>query len=780
MDNITKNKNIKTATVFSFVAAILLVIPWIITGKGIFFVYGDYITQGFTFGESINRAIKTLSFSWDWTSDLGGSALGTALGYMTYNPLFLFTLLFPSKFFPYLSGPMIIGLLTFAGFSSSLFMSRYIKNKNALILGTVLYTFSGFTAQFFIFPMLFPGIAYGPLLIWAIDEYIENKRRLVVFLAMFLCVSLWYSQCFGICVYCIIYFFCKVKFKFTFEYFKDLFVLIFEGLLGVLVWAVLLFPQIYIATTIPRVSEFSINLHQLWTYMHYPLVYIMIFCGFFMPPELSATNRSILPEVSYANIALYLPMVGMSFVIAYLLNKKNYKNHLSKFAIVLMVFIMIPILSVTFSAFRGDFSGRCFYMFELILALLSAKCIDDFTQDNDAKKIKIGAFCGLYVVPIVLILNVAYRFVFKENIIINKTLFLVYSAVEIVGILTVLFIFRKGNANIPKKLVVCCTIFALALCHGSLAFTMGGVESPSVMLESYINAEENIVIPDGEHRISSYNTFQNIAVQLNKKNASYFSSMITGSIYSFYDNLSENVSENTKHLEPDWKHLRSFLGVKYVIVGNENIKTKFNKETSDAIASQNDLELTEQTKYYDIYENKYALPFGFCFDKYISQDDWDKIDYENRPKSILKGVILNPEQEEKFSPFLDKVSSYDLTDFSEESFCSEYENLNSSAVSYFESKKDGFVANLEAKKDTLLVFSVPYDKGFRAYVNGNLTFIENVSGGMCAVPVSEGYNEIEFKYETPLLKEGIYVSAVSIIILLIYIVAVISKKHKKD
>ena len=50
----------------------------------------------------------------------------------------------------------------------------------------------------------------------------------------------------------------------------------------------------------------------------------------------------------------------------------------------------------------------------------------------------------------------------------------------------------------------------------------------------------------------------------------------------------------------------------------------------------------------------------------------------------------------------------------------------------------GFHAEITLKKDNLVFFSVPYDDGFTAYVNGEETDIIRVDEGLMAVSGSGG------------------------------------------
>ena len=73
------------------------------------------------------------------------------------------------------------------------------------------------------------------------------------------------------------------------------------------------------------------------------------------------------------------------------------------------------------------------------------------------------------------------------------------------------------------------------------------------------------------------------------------------------------------------------------------------------------------------------------------------------------------------------------------------------------------------EESTLVFFSVPYDDGFTATVNGQSTQIEKVDNGLMAIRVPAGHAEISFVYETPGLVTGIKLSLTGIALYAVYL-----------
>lgn len=111
-------------------------------------------------------------------------------------------------------------------------------------------------------------------------------------------------------------------------------------------------------------------------------------------------------------------------------------------------------------------------------------------------------------------------------------------------------------------------------------------------------------------------------------------------------------------------------------------------------------------------------------------------------------------------------------DYSKESFLADADKRAGNACSDFEYTLDGFTAVFDNRgEDNLLFFSVPFDEGWRAEVNGKPAEIEQVNTGFMAVRVKGGQrSDIRFTYRTPWLRAGMIVSVTGAALCLLYLI----------
>lgn len=96
---------------------------------------------------------------------------------------------------------------------------------------------------------------------------------------------------------------------------------------------------------------------------------------------------------------------------------------------------------------------------------------------------------------------------------------------------------------------------------------------------------------------------------------------------------------------------------------------------------------------------------------------------------------------------------------------SEFKELTKNSLRNIDFKNDSISANINLDSAGILFTSIPYDKGWKVYMDGNGIDYEKVNFGFIGFNIPKGYHEIEFKYEIPFLNLGVAISIGSILLL---------------
>ena len=169
---------------------------------------------------------------------------------------------------------------------------------------------------------------------------------------------------------------------------------------------------------------------------------------------------------------------------------------------------------------------------------------------------------------------------------------------------------------------------------------------------------------------------------------------------------------------------------------------------------------------------------GMFFDTYIKADDFKEFSTDQKCRILTNAVVLDEENVSVFSSTLSELEK-PRTVFNAYNLKTEATELRENACYDFEHDAYGFSAKIDTDKSGLVMFSVPYDKGFKATVNGSESDVIKVDNGLCAVFVNEGESEIEFSYLTYEVKTGAVISIIGVLIFVPYAAAAFVRRKRK-
>ena len=173
----------------------------------------------------------------------------------------------------------------------------------------------------------------------------------------------------------------------------------------------------------------------------------------------------------------------------------------------------------------------------------------------------------------------------------------------------------------------------------------GQWHTDSDLVEQYTSAIKlKDDLPEGDWRVDTYKTHDNLGLWLDKSSLQYFGSTAAPSILSFYPAL--GVKRDVRS-EPDISNyaLRSLLSVKYLITTPE--------KKEDFLAAADD-----GWSYYDtkdgfmLYENENYVPMGFTYDYYITEESYETTIKNTRANLLMRALVLSEEDAEAYGKYL--------------------------------------------------------------------------------------------------------------------------------
>ncbi len=748
----------------------LFFLPFIIYDQGYFLFYGDFNVQQVPFYQMAHDAIRSGSFGWSWTTDLGANFVGSYSFYLLGSPFFWLTLPFPSVAVPYLMGPLLILKFGCASLTAYLHLKRYVKDQRFAVLGGMLYAFSGFSVYNIFFNHFHEAIVFFPLLLWALDQYMYHRRRGVFALMTFVCCFVNYYFFIGQVVFCLLYFAVRFFTKSWQISLRDFLLMVFEGILGTALSCVLLIPTVLTIMQNPRVDNFSNGWGAL-VYNHTQR-YVHILQSLFFPPDLPARpNFTPNSESKWASLGAWLPLLSMTGVIAFLQRRQKHWLKILLGALFLAAFV--PVLNSAFQMFNSSYYARWFYMLTLMLSLAS---VISLTQsDTDWKRairwtliITLAIALPIGLMPTLTTSNGVTTTTYGLEK--YPTRFWAYVAIALMSLFlfTLILKYRAKSRLWFIRLLhvgICLMTFVYATYFVALGKTQS-YDTHNQIIPTALNGGKDVDLPDdGFVRSDFYKSMDNQAMFWQMPTIQAFHSIVPGSLMEFYPTIGVTRDVASR---PDVKYygLRALTSCRWLFDYVDDNDSFTNENGAPRMpgwvyyATQNG---------YDIWENQYALPMGFSYDYYYTRTQYDQLYENNRHLLLLKALVLSDEQIQTYGDVLQSGAQDGQFSFTESAYFEDCLARRAMACTDFAYDSYGFSAKFTAEKDRLVFFSVPYESGWSATVNGEPAQIEQVNVGFMAVKVPAGENEIRFSYQTPGLKAGAIVSAGAAVVLTAYV-----------
>lgn len=770
----TKEKYL-TAFVAGFLCVFISILPVMIVEGGYFIYYGDYNAQQIHFYNLANDAVRNGQLGWNWYTDLGSDFLTSYSFYLSGSPFFWLSTILPRSLVTF-SMPVLLAVKHgLAALTAYAYIRRFVRSKNASLIGALLYAYSGFQIYNIFFNHFQDVTAFFPLMLIAMEENVNNGRKGVFAFTVAALSIINYFFFTGQVVFLIIYFLIRIPCPDFHISRKKTLELFAEAILGTMSGAVMLLPSALSILGNYRVSE---HLYGQSMVLYSDKTRIArIIQTFFMPSDPPARpNLFTSDNAKWSSIGGYLPLFSMTGVLTFMRSKK--KHWASRLSLICMICAFIPVLNSAFYAFNSSYYARWFYMPILIFAMMTAQTIDD----EDADPVPAIKICAVMLAAFGIISLLPKKeddetvfFDFPSNF----PYFCLTLAIAVVSLIVAAALFRRKKDGRPfMKQAVCLTMAASVICTVSVIYYCASAPSAAnKYIDAALEGKDDVaehVSDDNFFRVDVSENYDNYPMSWGLPSIRAFHSVVSPSIMEFYDamDIQRDVASR-----PDLSHyaLRELLSVKYYYNAIEE------ENENDVEASLPGFRYIGSNDNFEIYENENYLPMGFAYDTYISEDEAAVKAGDVREMILLKALVLNDEQIEKYGDILDEISIEDssgLVRSDYEKFSLEKKENTSSSFVY---DSYGFESEITLDRPQLVFFSVPYSSGWTAQVNGKPADVEKVSYGFMAVRCDEGENTITFSYTTPGIRAGIVISLTGItgILVLIAVSAVLRKKRKK-
>ena len=633
-------------TLMFLLMCIVAFLPFFTEGKS--FVWGagveDGLSQHFSalayYGEALREFFCNLLAGhpklvmWDMSLGYGADILSTLNYYAIGDPLNLLYGFVSPKNTETMYDFMILLRMYLAGITFIMYARKMKKRSYGTVIGALVYVFSGFCFRlglrhpFFINPMI-----YFPLLCLGIEKIYQRERPYVFIFAV--CVSAMsnYYFLYMLTIFAVIYAWIRF-YKYTEENkMKNFFLTILKfGMyytLGIAMAAVILLPSVIGFLGNGRYGN-GVDWKSL---IVYPGKYYLLFIENFIGYGNMGSNTN----------AGYLPIVGIVVLFTLFSQRMKHKKYRVAF-IASIIALILPIFGYAFNGFSYA-NNRWAFALSFIVALLTAEMYPRLFVMSKRQQIGIGAGIIIYTV-FCIIVNAS-----GEEILKNKGIMAACGLIAVFYIL--LLIFQRLGYDTQKRIVRVSMAILLLISvgvHGYYRFDPKGyaytqefmdhgqayrtLKEDNIRMLSKVNDPSVYRVHAEGYRYKNYGLINHLNTI-----SGYYSitaKCVTDTIKG-YDTLGMQYADKYKGVDQRLG-LLSLAGVKYITVAH-------NSQVAKDVSSKGDVPygVEKQSKKGNItlYKNKYALPFAYAYDSYMTEQQYEQLNGIGKEQAMLAQIILN-------------------------------------------------------------------------------------------------------------------------------------------
>ena len=639
-------------TLMFLLMCIVAFLPFFTEGKS--FVWGagveDGLSQHFSalayYGEALREFFRNLLAGhpklvmWDMSLGYGADILSTLNYYAIGDPLNLLYGFVSPKNTETMYNFMIVLRMYLAGITFIMYARKMKKRSYGTVIGALVYVFSGFCFRlglrhpFFINPMI-----YFPLLCLGIEKIYQRERPYVFIFAV--CVSAMsnYYFLYMLTIFAVIYAWIRF-YKYTEENkMKNFFLTILKfGMyytLGIAMAAVILLPSV-----IGFLGNGRYGNGADWkSLIVYPGKYYLLFIENFIGYGNMGSNTN----------AGYLPIVGIVVLFTLFSQRMKHKKYRAAF-IASIIALILPIFGYAFNGFSYA-NNRWAFALSFIVALLTAEMYPRLFVMSKRQQIGIGAGIIIYTV-FCIIVNAS-----GEEILKNKGIMAACGLIAVFYIL--LLIFQRLGYDTQKRIVRVSMAILLLISvgvHGYYRFDPKGyaytqefmdqgqayrtLKEDNIRMLSKVNDPSVYRVHAEGYRYKNYGLINHLNTI-----SGYYSitaKCVTDTIKG-YDTLGMQYADKYKGVDQRLG-LLSLAGVKYITVAH-------NSQVAKDVSSMGDVpygvEKLRKKGNITLYKNKYALPFAYAYDSYMTEQQYEQLNGIGKEQAMLAQIILNQHPADK-------------------------------------------------------------------------------------------------------------------------------------
>lgn len=168
-----------------------------------------------------------------------------------------------------------------------------------------------------------------------------------------------------------------------------------------------------------------------------------------------------------------------------------------------------------------------------------------------------------------------------------------------------------------------------------------------------------------------------------------------------------------------------------------------------------------------VYENSNYLPLGIAYDKVMFEHEFHTLSQAQKDIYLLRGCVVGDDNGIPLNGFESIAPALLEEGISFAQYSKYVESLRKDAFRLTEFKQSRIKGEVDVTRPKILFFSIPYDGGWKATVNGVEAMLYRINSGFLGLRVDAGKSAIELNFQPRLMRLGAFISLIGCLIFIV-------------
>jgi uncharacterized membrane protein YfhO len=166
-----------------------------------------------------------------------------------------------------------------------------------------------------------------------------------------------------------------------------------------------------------------------------------------------------------------------------------------------------------------------------------------------------------------------------------------------------------------------------------------------------------------------------------------------------------------------------------------------------------------------LFRNQFFIPLGLTFNRAITEEVFRQLPPKEKSGALLRVVVV-PDQNEAEKQSLSLLTADEVKrETAATSFSDVVSVRRNSALNLTSFRQNRITGTVHLDQRSILVLQTPFDRGWRAFQDGQPAQTLKADIGLLGVALETGEHKVELRYRTPFLRTALAVSLASLLIL---------------